>query len=134
MILLEEPKHLAEIDMVDTMYPTKMVCIEKDHKFESDSITIYGFLTEGAFMAEGVFAARHFAWYMALPVKLLKAYKAAQVLLLKLRALLLGHGLLPRAELLCSVVRRQKEVLQVVTECRCQVDVFRFQTIVHIVN
>tara|TARA_B100001057_G_scaffold170343_1_gene171102 strand:- start:48 stop:728 length:681 start_codon:yes stop_codon:yes gene_type:complete len=53
MILLEEPKHLVEIDMVDTMYPTKMVCIEKDHKFESDSMTIYGFLTEGAFMAEG---------------------------------------------------------------------------------
>lgn len=85
------------------------------------------------FMAEGVLAARHFAWHMVLPVELLKAYKAAQVLLLKRSALLLDLRLHARA-LVHAVVRRQKKVLQVVTHRRCQIHVICVQIGVHRVS
>ena len=51
MILIEEPKHLEEIDQTSSMYPTKMLSIQKDYVLEETNVTVYGFLTAGKFTA-----------------------------------------------------------------------------------
>jgi quercetin dioxygenase-like cupin family protein len=50
MILIKAPKHNEEINKLNSMYPTKMICITESYEFsENSSSTMFGFVTQGTF-------------------------------------------------------------------------------------
>ena len=50
MILIKSPKHNEEINQLNSMYPTKMICITESYEFsENSSSTMFGFVTQGTF-------------------------------------------------------------------------------------
>lgn len=49
MILIDNPKDNDKIDMLDTMYPTLMVCKESEFVSACVDHTTYGFVTDGGF-------------------------------------------------------------------------------------